>query len=325
MTTSNFDENSDRQKESEWVELRRSLEDLDLPDSVLPKYTKDPSSRALVSWARFQKRIGDPIGVGANTPAAERRLPKDSWISKYATHFLTSAITVCFVGLAVSNGWFGIDFDNNSNVIATSSASAIYSTQNGNQAVVNLPDGSSIILNVASRLEVEPGFGETNRSVRLIGEAFFKVDQSKNLPFVVNSGDVATRVLGTEFSVRAYDQSDISVAVQSGRVSVDTSVVDANEIVFIRGNQLSKVTNVNVADHIAFSQGKLVITNKALRDAIADINRWYDIEIVLESPSMGNELIDAVLTQGSLSNLVVILESVFGARVHVEGRKVIIR
>src|SRR5690606_23322087 len=59
------------------------------------------------------------------------------------------------------------------------------------------------------------------REVRLKGEAFFNVHRDPEKPFMVYADEVVTRVLGTSFNVRAYeDDGEITVAVRTGKVSV---------------------------------------------------------------------------------------------------------
>lgn len=86
---------------------------------------------------------------------------------------------------------------------------------------IHLPDSSVVILQPSSEILIADAFNDTIREMRLKGEAFFKVTRDANKPFVVYSNEVVTRVLGTSFNIRAYeDDGEITVAVKTGKVSV---------------------------------------------------------------------------------------------------------
>src|SRR5688572_16717807 len=76
-----------------------------------------------------------------------------------------------------------------------------YSTARGQRATITLLDGSIAILAPATTIHV------TNRNVELNGEAVFTVTQHTGEPFTVKSGNTVTRVLGTTFGIRAYDEN----------------------------------------------------------------------------------------------------------------------
>ena len=89
---------------------------------------------------------------------------------------------------------------------------------------IALPDGSKVLLEPGSELIVGESYGQTTRELRLKGEAFFDVRRDAARPFVVYSNEVVTKVLGTSFTVRAYESDgEITVAVKTGKVSVYTN------------------------------------------------------------------------------------------------------
>lgn len=92
---------------------------------------------------------------------------------------------------------------------------------------IKLDDGSKVVLKASSELFVDKDFGKSVREVRLEGAAYFEVKKDPDRPFVVFSREVVTKVLGTSFSVQAYDnESEITVAVRTGKVSVYASDKD---------------------------------------------------------------------------------------------------
>lgn len=88
--------------------------------------------------------------------------------------------------------------------------------------VIDLSDGTRVSLEPRSRLKYAADFKEEPyRKVYLTGEAFFDVAKNLQQPFFVYANEVVTKVLGTSFRVKAYDEDrDIVVSVKEGKVSV---------------------------------------------------------------------------------------------------------
>jgi len=86
---------------------------------------------------------------------------------------------------------------------------------------ITLEDGSRVVLEPKSEIRFVKKFSAQRREVYLSGEAFFTVKRDTHRPFLVYSNEVVTQVLGTSFTIKAYEQDkDITVAVKSGKVSV---------------------------------------------------------------------------------------------------------
>ncbi len=91
-----------------------------------------------------------------------------------------------------------------------------YANETGKPRDIRLPDGSRVVLSPNAQLAVHKSFNKKNRDVRLLGEASFNVHRDPGRPFLVYSGDIITKVLGTTFKIRAGDPSQpIQVTVQS--------------------------------------------------------------------------------------------------------------
>lgn len=110
-------------------------------------------------------------------------------------------------------------------------ASYATGTANGQQAKVYLPDGTIVILNVASKVDISKDFGQKTRTVHLQGEAYFQVQANTEAPFIVQAANTQTKVLGTEFGVRAYPGDAVQVTVRSGKVAVNSKTLDRKSVV----------------------------------------------------------------------------------------------
>lgn len=88
--------------------------------------------------------------------------------------------------------------------------------------VFYLSDKTKISLNKSSRFTYPEKFMDSLRIVTLVGEAFFEVTPNLDKPFIVHSDQTQTRVIGTSFNIKAYeDENDIQITVVSGKVQVE--------------------------------------------------------------------------------------------------------
>lgn len=96
--------------------------------------------------------------------------------------------------------------------------SGVYETRIGQQSTVSLSDGSSVVLNTNSRINVD--YDNRYRNVYLSqGEALFTVAKVADIPFRVYAGSGRIEALGTAFSVR-LDEEAVKITVTEGRVSL---------------------------------------------------------------------------------------------------------
>ncbi len=234
--------------------------------------------------------------------------------ARFSRAIAVSLVGLCLLGLA----W---KFD----LIHTRSVTeqhSIYATGNGERATVTLPDGSIVLLNVASRLEVPSDFAHGNRIISLSGEAFFTAKHSEGSPFTVLTSLSSTRVLGTGFTVRQYPTDSLAiVSVREGKVSVGSTILTAGyeAELYRSGVQLSQLTKAN---RFAFAEGVLFIESRSLTDAIPDLNRWFNVDIRLADSSLESRRVTGSFEIGSITDLMWILETTYGVRATRNGRVV---
>ncbi|MCE7060430.1 FecR family protein [Dyadobacter sp. CY343] len=89
------------------------------------------------------------------------------------------------------------------------------------EVTVLLSDNSVATLAKGSSISYPKNFAQNERRVYLKGEAFFDVSKNENQPFLVYTNETVTKVLGTSFRIKAFDEDNtVLVAVKTGRVSV---------------------------------------------------------------------------------------------------------
>ena len=85
---------------------------------------------------------------------------------------------------------------------------------------VKLPDGSEITLSKGSRISYSRHLTtDSTRNVYLKGDGFFRVVKDSKHPFLVYTGGLVTRVVGTSFKISSSG-TNVSVAVKTGKVAV---------------------------------------------------------------------------------------------------------
>ncbi len=188
----------------------------------------------------------------------------------------------------------------------------------GQQMQVSLPDGSSVHLSAGSTFEYPRSFDSHIRQVRLKGEGFFAVRPNHRVPFLVETTQARTRVLGTEFNVRTWD-SATEVYVKSGRVAVHSNAVQASEVEVLPG-QLAvcedgpiSVQPTEPGALLSWRQGRLVFANKRLDAALAEIERTYNVPLAAD-PALLELSISASFSKESLQTVLETLAASLNAR-----------
>lgn len=170
---------------------------------------------------------------------------------------------------------------------------ADHSTATGDQRTVALPDGSVVTLNTDSAIDVD--YGEERRVVRLLhGEAHFEVVKDAQRPFQVLAVGGRTTAVGTAFAIRDSDGT-ATVTVTEGIVSVEspdssgalvegqggTRVAAGQQVRYRRGAPPDAVHGVDASAVVAWRQGAIVIRDRPLAEALAEIGRYRAGRIVL--------------------------------------------
>lgn len=148
---------------------------------------------------------------------------------------------------------------------------------------LHLPDGSKVWLNAGAELSYPTRFGK-RREVRLKGEAYFQVAPDAAHPFVVTTGNIATRVVGTEFNIDATGDSP-RITLVSGRVDVDNA--DGTVLASLSPNESAVVaretvlkTEVDVENIICWRDGIELFEDDSLENILVSIGSWYNMSVV---------------------------------------------
>lgn len=164
------------------------------------------------------------------------------------------------------------------------------STPRGKDYELVLSDGTVVLLNADSKITFPTRFAGENRTVKLVGEAYFKVSKNKHRPFIVETGNLYTKVLGTEFNLKAYPHSDVNVTLIKGSVAVNA---EGKEVMLKPGenaeyseNKDIEVTTVDTEGYIQWKDGYFYFDNVPLIDVVRDLGRWYNVNIEIRNNSL---------------------------------------
>jgi transmembrane sensor len=172
-----------------------------------------------------------------------------------------------------------------------------YGTALGEIRRVPMADGSVAAINTSSELEVD--MQPRLRAVKLErGEVWFAVAKDAHRPFVVESGPVRVRAVGTAFSVRKREGGS-DVLVTEGVVEVwakdgktPPRRVSAGERVFadnVAGVLIPPEADADLARQLAWRDGQIVLDGQTLAEAAAEFNRYNDRKIEIADARLADE------------------------------------
>jgi ferric-dicitrate binding protein FerR (iron transport regulator) len=206
-------------------------------------------------------------------------------------------------------------------------------TNLGEKKKINLPDGTSVILNAASTLRISDNFDGEKREVYLQGEAWFDVKRDPQKPFIVHTGKIATQVLGTHFNVSAYqNDANITVSLVQGKVQVDVNNDPAKRIILDPGKQMTyskgsgqtHVTDFIAEDITGWKENKLVFNYDSWPDAAKKLSRWYGVSVELKDSTLLRCKLKGTFDNIPLAKVMEQIHMVSDISWQIEGKKVLV-
>jgi len=216
--------------------------------------------------------------------------------------------------------------------------SVTLSTPLAGQYQVTLSEGSKVWLNAGSSLTYPVRFSGKERRVELAGEAYFEIAKDSGKPFFIVSNGQEVQVLGTRFNIEAYpEEPGIKTTLVDGSVKISLAQPQASpsdhSVVLKPGQQSTvrkggiTVDDVDPESAIAWKNG-LFVFNDNLHHTLAQIGRWYDVEIEYQDVIDENlTLIGKVSRNMKLSSLLHYMEEAAGNNVNftLMERRIIVR
>ena len=139
-------------------------------------------------------------------------------------------------------------------------------------------------------------FAQDVREVYLEGEAFFDVAPNPDRPFIVRTGNISTKVLGTSFNIRTYPEEEaVKVAVVTGKVMVESKTEakdqQANQPILLKPSEMvtydkkkltAEVAPIDIENIIAWNNDILIFNNARFSEVVDQLERWYGVEFKIQ-------------------------------------------
>ena len=250
------------------------------------------------------QHLSRPAPAEARVVAGPRAPRRSAW-QRFA---VAAAVTLLAAPVAAYSGWqLGWIPNAHERFMADTSTKT-----------VTLPDGSQVELNLGTQLTFSNYKNE--RQVTLSkGEAFFKVSHDVSHPFLVQAAEGQVRVTGTQFNVWMYEDQ-VRVTLLEGSVLVTSNkhlsgdglrLEPGMQARYKAGDYAAQISQTSTGTpDLAWRNGKLVLDNLSLADALPLINRYLDRPLSVADSATGKLRIGGVFNTREIGHLVTSLPKV---------------
>jgi transmembrane sensor len=214
--------------------------------------------------------------------------------------------------------------------ISTQTVEGIIATTDQIVRIDTLKDGSIVTLNKNSVLEYPSMFKGKQRQVVLAkGEAFFDVAPDKDKPFLIKSGRLLIRVVGTSFNVKLKN-GVVEVIVESGKVQVTSGKSN----IFLEPGEKVTVSE-NSADLEKEMTQDLLYNYYRTKEFVADdtplwrmveaLNEAYDSKIVIKNPAIRELPLNTTFKDESLDDILQVISRTFKITVEKKQSQILLK
>lgn len=212
--------------------------------------------------------------------------------------------------------------------------SVAYETAASERREVTLSDGSSIQMDIGTRLQVTMAADE--RVVDLLaGRAIFQVAHDTTRPFSVDAGGSRTTALGTQFQVQR-EEGQVTVTLTEGSVAVTPDHEDSQRESWqerlVPGEQLTLNAAtaqrykkfVDPAIVTSWRQGRHLFRATPLAEAVEEVNRYASRKVRLGDPALAELQVGGNFIAGDSEQIVAAFAAVLPVRIVQGGNNEII-
>ncbi len=235
-------------------------------------------------------KIQQKISIGKQMHQLEYKDKKPSlslytaWLTKAAAVLLIPVLVILLYTLS-ENKLESVRYAN----LKTDSLEIIAPV--GSRAVVQLPDGSEVHLNYGSKIKYPQIFSDHTREVLLSGEGYFNVAHNPEKPFIVKTGKINIKALGTVFNVMAYPGDNVvETTLINGKVIVDQidevgetkmigSLVPGQHVNYNIKTGVILSKKGNIEKYIGWREGKLVFEDTPITQVAEKLSRMFNADI----------------------------------------------
>ncbi len=211
-----------------------------------------------------------------------KKLSSTFWMVRYkAAAILVGVCTFLFIGYKYYSR------DNKAQYITVKASK-------GEVLQVILPDHSKVTLNAASQIRYPSTFINT-RDIFLEGEAYFDVSHDTSRPFIVHTGAISTKVLGTAFDIKSYRElPNITITVTRGKVQIHENSKTLNilrpdqQLTFnkITGKVITK--KIKSANTITWTRGHFNLDDAYFNEIMLAIENRFKVKAIYDHNVFSN-------------------------------------
>ncbi|MDR2270992.1 MAG: DUF4974 domain-containing protein [Sphingobacterium sp.] len=291
-----------------------------------------------IAWLLYQHNLSTPINQTAVdnkiVPGGNRAFLTLSNGKKLSLADAGNGTLANDAGVVISQSADGqLLYTVSDNRLGTGKLSDQYNTietPRGGQFQVILPDGTHVWLNAASVLKYPVRFSKTERTVELLGEAYFQVAKDPAKPFILQTLDQKISVLGTHFNVNGYPEDKLhKTTLLEGAIRVSSKNGEHPLLLkpgqeYESGHEKAKVRQVDTQESVAWKNGEFVFTDESLESIMNKIARWYDVSVSYEQVDPATRFGGAVSRFSEISKVLEKLELTGEVRFRINGRRIIV-
>ncbi|MCD8137978.1 MAG: FecR domain-containing protein [Parabacteroides gordonii] len=213
-------------------------------------------------------------------------------IDYYRRALRMSAAAIIILLCGISSLFFLWQSERSASEVVDEYKEYVVEVPDGAKSKITFPDSSVVWLNAGSKVKYDSNFAKESRNVKLSGEGYFEVSKNKELPFVVNTGKLTVKVLGTKFNLKSYEEdSEVKVTLKEGAVKVGDFLADAAPVVLqpnqrftLKKEDLTVSIDSVDASHIeSWRNGAMVFDKVSLEEITKELKRLYDIPVRIEN------------------------------------------
>jgi transmembrane sensor len=317
----------DEKKLKEWLykdeynreKLDRLSKIWNIPDNPLPEPDVEKT------WQGFKENISTGGTWDKNLPPFEMQIKKANVIEHLFRSRLLKIAAVFLIIVLTSYLFFKPNKFNSLNEIIVDRAQTI---------IITLPDDTRVTLDAGSTLRYPDRFGEQERQVYLNGEGFFEVTASKETPFYIHTAEAAISVLGTKFNVRAWQQNKkVTLTVLEGKVSFQPENVDdpMAKVIVSRGQYSEIIENsypsnpqyIDTKRNLSWLDREMYFQNVPLLEVLDQLERWYDLEIILTDVSIANNRVTIFIEPKEIEEILEVISLMNNIRYKRNGKEIV--
>ncbi|HVI48542.1 MAG TPA: FecR domain-containing protein [Chitinophaga sp.] len=198
-------------------------------------------------------------------------------------------------------------------------------TPNGGQYKLALQDGTQVWLNAGSSITFPPTFRGAERRITLEGEAYFEVAKDAAHPFVIHTGAMDVKVLGTRFNIMSYPDEPVTTAtLVDGAIVVSSKTgkyqLQPGQQAIQQQQGDIRVQPADTEEITAWVKGLFIFNKTDMQAALRQLSRWYNVDVAYEGNPEGKKLTGEIYRNYQLSQALKILNGA-GLKCRLEGRK----